>query len=448
MARLALEIVRVPEGLEVQTPDGAPRVRCAPGDHFYVGRSEDCEVSVSGTEAAMAALVADGFGGVRTMRFRCEPDGRWAVDHLGHDGFMSVNGRGLSHRQALEVGDRVSVGGLLFTLIDLDSPALLEPPALLDAVADDPSDEARWHVLADWLIEHQAPHALLAAYELKLKDGTNDPDLLGEYASTRRRRHRLEDVRLDDVTWRCGYVVRGSLTLGPRDAGERERLTHALSAPQLGALSALTVECLGTESAARLELVLRALPRTVRTVALRFTGPVASSALQALQARPPKAHTVRLQLPEPVANLASIVELAVASGWKTIDLESTRLADRVGEVRELVRRHPATTFMLGGTSLSGETVLTFTEPNVRWSAPDHDALLIDERTGAGWPLSRERKGTWGLTIFPLGSGWTTARRSEVLTPGDRLTVGDQRYVFLAGAALDAGYLGWLATQRR
>ncbi len=451
MPRLALEIVRVPEGVSVRTPDGSSRVACEPGEHFFVGRSEDCEVCVSGAEPAMAALVADGFGGVRTMRFRCELDGRWEVDHLGHDGFISVNGHGVGHRQALAVGDRVSPGGgLLFTLIDLDAPSRLEPPELLDAVAEAPADEARWHVLADWLIEQQAPHALLAAYELKLKDGTNDPDLLGEYAATRRRRHTLlDDLWVDDVVWKCGYVVRCSLWLGPRDYGERVRLTHALSAPQFAALSELVLQCNGTESAARLEVVLHALPRTVRTVGLHFAGPVSFSALQALHARPPKAHTVRLHLSDPIANLTALVDLLVASGWKTIDFESTRLTDRSSELLESCRRHGSTRFLLGGTSLASGSVLRLARENVGWSGPDHDALLIDRRTGAVWPVSRTRRGSArGLSLTPLGNGWTTPNRAELLSSGDRFTAGDREYVFLSGSTLDALYLEWLRTSGR
>ena len=41
-----------------------------------------------------------------------------------------------------------------------------EPEPLLDAVAANPDDTSAWHVLADWLLEQGAPHAILAAYDL------------------------------------------------------------------------------------------------------------------------------------------------------------------------------------------------------------------------------------------------------------------------------------------
>jgi hypothetical protein len=246
---------------------------------------------------------------------------------------------GASKRLAL--GDRLALSrALVFELVSADRLLEPEPPvALLDAVAERPLDEGRWHVLADWLIEHEAPHALMAAYELKLRDGTNDPDLLGEYASARRQRHVLSELRFDHVTWKCGYVVACSLSLGPRDRAEPERLARGLGSAQFGAVSSVTLQCNGTESGARLETVLAALPKTVRVVGLQFHSAVPIASLMALRVRPAKAHTLRLHLADPVGPLSPLVDVLVASGWQTLDFEATRLTDRAAELRVERSRH-------------------------------------------------------------------------------------------------------------
>ncbi len=50
MPRLALEIVRVPEGVSVRTPDGSSRVGCEPGEHFFVASAQ----SYKGMSATLA----------------------------------------------------------------------------------------------------------------------------------------------------------------------------------------------------------------------------------------------------------------------------------------------------------------------------------------------------------------------------------------------------------
>lgn len=445
MPRLALELISAPPGVSVGFGPGDRFPGPQDGD-FTIGLARDSAIAVEVEPWAWDEFCRNGWGGRRNTSIVVQ-GGRWRARHLGHAGTILLNGEVLVGEQPLGVGDRLEPSrGLVFEVVDLDAlpPRPGEPPELLDAVADAPEDMSRWHVLADWLIEHQAPHALMAAYELKLEHGTNDPDLLGDYASIRRRRHVLSELRHDHVTWCCGYVVSCSVWLGPRDPDEVVRLTRAFAAPQFAALSRLTLQCNGTESSARLEGVLGALPKTVRTVGLQFSAPAPLTSLLALKARPPKAHTVRLHLADPLAPLTPLIEVLVASGWRTIELEATRLTDRGDELRALVARYASTRFMLGGTYLSGHTARALSAPNVAWTAADHDALLVDVETGTVLPLSRTRRGSaWGLPVAPFGAGWSLKGRDWLLTPGDHVVGAGRRFVFLTGPALDDVYRAWL-----
>lgn len=443
MTRLALELEHLPDGVSV-TPLRVGERFTPTGDEFFIGREPSCDLVVHVELAHWDAFCRAGWGGRRNCRITLE-DGRWFAEHLGHGGVIRVNGQALfSHgRRELTVGDQLEPSlGFVFRVVS--EATLREPPELLDAIAEAPRELSRWHVLADWLIEHEAPHALMAAYELKLEHGTNDPELLGDYAAIRRRRHVLGDLRHDHVTWCCGYVVSCSVWLGPRDQHELERLSRAFGAPQFAALSRLTLQCSGTESAARLEGVLSALPKTVRTVGLAFNAPAPIASLFALKARPPRAHTAQLRLAEPVGPLAPLVDVLVASGWKTIDLEATRLTERAGELRTLAARHPDTRFVLGGTSLTGRAALALRAPNVAWTTAEHDALLVDLDNGAAFPLSRARQGfTWGLPLRPLGAGWTVAAHDGLLSSGETVRGMGRRFVFITGPQLDEQYHAWV-----
>jgi hypothetical protein len=286
----------------------------------------------------------------------------------------------------------------------------------------------------------------MAAYELKLEQGTNDPELIGDYAAVRRiRQHLPIDVPFGALSWRCGYVVSCSVGLGPRDRHEAERLAHALSLPQLGALSTLTVLASGTESAARLEAVLKAVPATVRTLGFQFSGAVPTAVLSALSGRPPRAHTLRLRLAEPLGPLRPIVQLIAATGWTVLDLEGTRLTERSGELLTLVREHPRLTFVLGGTWLGADAAKALDASNVRWAPADADALAVDAVTSAVLPLSRSRGGfVWGLPLEPLGESWVHRGPGTVLESGDPVLGADRRYVFLQGPSLDERYREYLA----
>ncbi|MBL8917748.1 MAG: hypothetical protein JNJ54_02715 [Myxococcaceae bacterium] len=445
MARLTLELETLPDGVSVSSLREGERYTPAASE-FFIGREPSSELAVHVEPGHWEAFCRAGWGGRRNCRITIEGE-RWVVHHLGHGGVIRVNGQPMpTHgRRELVHGDQLEPSlGFVFRVLDEAVATLREPPELLDAIAEAPRDLARWHVLADWLIEHQAPHALMAAYELKLEHGTNDPDLLGDYAAIRRRRHVLGDLRHDHVTWCCGYVVSCSVWLGPRDQHEVERLSRAFGAPQFAALSRLTLQCSGTESAARLEGVLSALPRTVRTVGLSFNAPAPIASLFALKARPPRAHTVQLRLAEPVGPLAPLVDVLVASGWATLDLEATRLTERAGELQTLAARHPDTRFVLGGTSLTGRAALGLRAPNVAWTTADHDALLVDLDGGAVFPLARARQGfTWGLPLRPLGAGWNVPGHDGLLASGETVRGLGRRFVFLTGPALDEQYRAWL-----
>lgn len=447
MPRLALKLVQLPPGVTVAARDDGTVLDEVAGS-FTIGIEPGCDIVVTVAPWAWDDFCRDGWGGRRNTQLAIDEAGSWYATHLGHAGTLLVNGASLGPgaSRPLAAGDRLQPSReLIFELVAVELPSNLEPPLeLLDSVAERPTDEGRWHVLADWLIEHEAPHALMAAYELKLRDGTNDPELLGEYAMARRQRHVVSELRFDHVTWKCGYVVACSLWLGPRDRSEPERLSRGLGTPQFGALSRITLQCNGTESAARLETVLAALPKSARVVGLQFNAAVPIASLMALRARPAKAHTLRLQLAEPVGPLSPLVDVLVAAGWQALDFEATRLTDRAAELLEIVRRHPTTRFMLGGTSLPGAAARTLAQPNVDWVCDEHDALLGDLDTGAVLPLSRGRHGfAWGLSIVPFADGWTTPDGLKLFESGDVIRGAGRQFVFLCGAPLGAAYRRWL-----
>lgn len=451
MRRYALEIVHVPDGLGVVTPDGSRVVRCEAGASFDVGLSHGSAVSIRGNAAALESLYEGGWGGRRVLWFHVDHDGSWSVEQVGAGRLVRSNGAPDAAVDFLRPGDLLEPSrGLVFALIDLEalSPPMGEPPEMLDAIAEAPWDDARWYVLADWLIEHQAPHALLAAYELKLAQGTNDPDVIGEYSAIRRVRHRLNtDLRVDQLVWKCGYLVSCGIWLGPHESRETERLTRAFRAPQFAALSRLSLQLTGAESRERLEDVLAVVPSTVRTVGLQVAAAVPSATLAAVRARPARATTLRLHLTEPVGDLARLVDQIVGAGWRTIDFEGTRLAERSAELAPLAEQHPGTTFLLGGTAVGGHDARRLTLPNVWWASAQHEAMLVDVQTGAALPLSQQRQGlAWGLPLAPFAQGWTVPDRDRLLASGDTITgsIG-RRYLYLSGPNLNAVYRDWLDT---
>jgi uncharacterized protein (TIGR02996 family) len=365
------------------------------------------------------------------------------AEHLGSHGWLTINGRMAQGPERVLPGDLLTVGdGLVFSLLDLHRPVSLEdePPELLDAVADDPEDRTRWHVLADWLVEHQAPHALLAAYDLKLRDGTGDPDLLDEYASTRKRRHALGDLQIDRVRWRCGYVVSCVVLLGPRDPLEPDRWLRALSGPQFRALSHAEFESYGPPSAARLEALMWALPPTVRSVGLTLRTAAPTSVIRALSRRPRKAHTARLKLGLPAGELLAEIELLASAGWSTIEWDGTVLRDRGAELKEAVSRCPSVRFVLGGAGLHAEQARLLSQPNVSWCSARHDALIVELETGVVIPLSALEPNIW---LSRLGDGWAADGADRLLQGGETVSISGKAHLFLDGPGLDDQYRAWL-----
>lgn len=440
MARFVLQLVQAPQGVTVRFPEGANSIECQAGRAIVVGQGDACDVQIDGRE--VEALVEEGFGGL----LRLSGDGTsWMAEHLGSAGWLTINGRLASGQERVFGGDLLSIGReLVFALVDLDRPSALEhePSELLDAVAADPDDWSRWHVLADWLNERHAPHALLAAYELRLRDGTNDPELLEEYAATRRRRHALGDARIDRVRWRCGYVVSCELVLGPRDPLEPDRWQRTLAGPQFRALSSVELWCQSPASAARIEGLVRALPKTVRAVGLRLETQGSASVVRALAQRPENAHTVRLRLGRSPGPLQAALELLAASGWTAIELDGTSLAGRLGELRPAIARNEGVRFMLGGTELEAVQARSLNEPNVMWSAPHHDALIVEVGTGRVVPVSPLEPSRFAW-LGRLGDSWVVDG-DRPLRSGEAISVAGKTYVFLDGAGLDAQYRAWLA----
>jgi uncharacterized protein (TIGR02996 family) len=223
--RYALELVRAPPGVTVSFQGGVSRLEGAPGAHFALGRVPDVSNEVRpDTGAAWREMVKQGWGGLRSAFCSVDQAARWYVEHAGHGcAGPCVNGASIrtDRRVALSPGDELAPClNIVFRLVEVEAP-LPEPLGVLDAIAAAPDDAGRWHVLADWLLERQAPHAVMTAYELKLDEGTNDPELIGDSAAARRARQRLPgDVAFRSVTWRCGYVVSCEVQVGPRDPDE------------------------------------------------------------------------------------------------------------------------------------------------------------------------------------------------------------------------------------
>ncbi len=106
-------------------------------------------------------------------------------------------------------------------------------PALEDALAEEPFDEARWIVLEDWLLERDDPRAALITLE---KQGRPTaavleqlaPELLGPD-------HALLDQVLYQRDWRAGFLRECQYT------GAAELLRAFLAAPASSLLRAFTL---------------------------------------------------------------------------------------------------------------------------------------------------------------------------------------------------------------
>jgi len=345
-----------------------------------------------------------------------------------------------------------------------------EPQPLLDAIADDPDAPGPWRVLADWLLERELPHGVLAAYELKLESGTNDPSLLETYAEQRvLRMQSPRDAGLTwgDATWRCGYVTRLVLELA-RHRGVDWGAFFA--APPLRTLSWLQLVAWGrgafsrfdvpserapardrnaAERARTLEAVLRHAPSTLRRISVFAFGGLGreASVLEPLLRPPAGVRRLDLAVTEAPAEMLTVLG---AAGYPLVNLDGTKL-----ELPAATRL--ATTaksrLVLGGTGLSGRDAAIVDHPALGWCAPGVTAALVGA-DGRLYPLSNNASSRFhhpsivSSAIQPSPWGWQVLVRRDPrgweqdafdLEDGGvaPLDVGEGRV--LAGADLDARY---------
>lgn len=280
----------------------------------------------------------------------------------------------------------------------------LVPDAILDGIAARPDDVGAWEVLTDYLLERDAPGAVLARCDLELLRGISNPDLLGALAEARAQRPKLpfEPYGGFDALWRCGYVVR--LQLSTRIPGEQ--LAQLLAAPALAGLHHLRFEDLTareggraffeelggqsiaqrmTQLAAAVTPHLRRFSLYLQERAMPLLPPDATQVLEALTAGlPKKVQRVDLsfsQLTEPSLEALG----ALARRVQELNLDGTRLTTlSLESLQALVDGAPRCTFFFGGTWRSERELI---HPRVRWLTPEVVAWLEHEEKGVVIPLS-------------------------------------------------------------
>lgn len=281
------------------------------------------------------------------------------------------------------------------------------PEALLDGIASRPDDPAVWEVLADYLLEQNAPWAMLARGELALLRGISNPELLEEFAQARIERMKLpfEPAENLEPTWRCGYVVKFETSTRTRVS----QLVAALRAPALGGLHHFTfhdwtvressrtyLDSVGHEpmpAHQRLATIAGALTPHLRRFSLRLEQrvplppPELSGVLDALTAAlPGKVERLDLALLE-LADVSVDSLSALARRVKVMNLDGTRLSALTrASMSRLLGAAPRCTFFLAGTGLSSREL---PHPRVEWLAPDVEAWLENKR-GAFTPLTPAR----------------------------------------------------------
>lgn len=336
-----------------------------------------------------------------------------------------------------------------------------EPQALLDAIADEPEAVGPWRVLADWLLEHGAPHAELAAYELKLEDGVRDLELLDAISVARQERlqpPRGVGLSWGEASWRCGYALRLVVAL---DLRYRDLDWPAFfAAPQLRLLRWLQLTIRSERPAAQvahaLEQVLRHAPTTLRRISV-FSfqpGAVTWEALGPLAQRPAKVQ--RLDLALGLAGDATVdaVQRLIDAGYPLVNLDGTFPSPEGAAA--LVARG-GTRLRLGGTNLTRAVARALDGPKVVWCAPDVRAALVRD-TGQLVPLSNNASRelhhpSWRRReLEPTSTCWRVVYPAP---PGEEpLSVElqeDGQWVMLSGGLcrlllrddLDAGYREWL-----
>lgn len=289
-----------------------------------------------------------------------------------------------------------------------------EPPELLDAIADDPDASAPWRVLADWLLEHGAPHAVLAAYELKLEDGTRDPELLETIGEARRERAqppRGVGLTWGDATWRCGYITRLVVSLGLR---YRELDWEAFfDAPQLRMVQWLQLTVMPgrapDETAHTLRRVLEVAPSTLRRLSVFTQDPRALTLteLEPLTKRPERVRRLDLALgPAGAPTVEAIAHLAGA-GYPLVSLDGTTL---LPEGALALRDRHGLRLRFAGTGLTRAVARELDSSRAAWCAPDVKAAVVRD-TGVLVPLTNHASPSlhhpaWRRReFFPTSTGW-------------------------------------------
>ncbi|MEW6431708.1 MAG: hypothetical protein AB1730_09370 [Myxococcota bacterium] len=297
-----------------------------------------------------------------------------------------------------------------------------EPQELLDAIADDPDALAPWRVLVDWLLEHDAPHALLAAYELKLADGTRDPELLAAVGEARRERAQLpEGVALSwgEATWRFGYITRLVVSLGRRYRDLDWR--GFLAAPQLRMLQwlQLTVSP-GSESeeiARSLTSILALAPPTLRRISVFSHDAQAMTLAELSPLRERPAGVKRVDLALGLAGRATVeaVEQLADAGYPLVSLDGTTLSPE-GALQ--LREAHGLRLRFAGTGLTRAAARELDGPKVAWCAPDVRVALVRD-TGALVPLTNHASPSlhhpaWRRReLFPTSTSWCVAYPARI-----------------------------------
>ncbi|MCC6336402.1 MAG: hypothetical protein IT380_20750 [Myxococcales bacterium] len=290
-----------------------------------------------------------------------------------------------------------------------------EPQALLDAIADDPEALGPWRVLADWLLEHGAPHAVLAAYELKLEEGTNDPDLLQTVSEARRDRAQPPPgigLSWGDASWRCGYITRLVVALGLRYRALDWQGFFA--APQLRMVQWLQLIVRSGrhpgDVRASLEQLWPLLPSTLRRLSV-FTfdpGPVTVDDLAPMLVRPRGVKRLDLALGLAGRETVDAVERLLDAGYPQVNLDGTFPSpESVGRLIERAGRK----VWLAGTRLTRAVARELDGPLVAWCAPDVRAAVVRD-SGVLVPLSNNgspqlHHPSWRQREFsPTSTGWS------------------------------------------
>jgi uncharacterized protein (TIGR02996 family) len=340
-----------------------------------------------------------------------------------------------------------------------------EPEALLDAIADEPEASGPWRVLADWLLDRGAPHALLAAYELRLEEGPAEPALLEAIDEARLARRQPPPglgLNFEDATWRCGYITRLAVPLGlqHRDSD----WAAFFDASQLRLLQWLQLTVVkGHEDGAvlrALRQLRRALPRTLRRISVFSHDPraVTLEHLSPLLDRP--RGVTRLDLALGLAGRQTVDAVAALcdADYSLVNLDGTSLSPE--GAAELVQR-AGRTLRLAGTGLTRAAAQALDGPRVAWCAPDVRVAVVRD-TGVLVPLSDNGTQALHYPSWPRREFARTASGWRVVYPapagGEPLSVDlveDGQWVMLRGGLvrvlmrqpLDVTYRELLALER-